>query len=55
MTIVSDLEQLETTVLDQDFDSSGASVNRVLEQLLESVHRRHDDFSSSNLVDDIFR
>lgn len=53
MTVVSDLKQLQTSIFDQDLNGGGSSIDRVLEHLLQSIHGGHDDFASSDLVDDI--
>jgi len=53
MAVVSDLEQLQTTILNKDFNGSRTSIGGILEQLFQSMHGRHDDFTRCNLVDDI--
>lgn len=50
MTVVSDLEKLETAIFHQDLDRGGTSVDSILYQLLQSVHRSDDDLSSGDLV-----
>ena len=51
--VVSTLQQLETTLLHDDFERCGTCIDGIFHQLLQSVHGCDDDFTSSNLVDDI--
>lgn len=51
--IVGDLEEFEAAVLDQDFECSGASIDRVLNQFLQSIDRGNNDLSCGDLVDNV--
>lgn len=51
MTIISDLKKLKAPILDQDFELGRPSINGVLDQFFESMHRSNDDLSCSDLID----
>lgn len=51
--IVSDLEQFQTTIFCQNLESGGASINSVLDELLECVNRCDNDLAGGDLVDNI--
>jgi hypothetical protein len=53
MAIVRDLQQLETSVLDQDFDGRRTSVDGVFDQLLQRMHGSNDYLSRGDLIDHI--
>ena len=50
-TVVCNLQQLEASVFDEDFDGRGASVDSIFDQLLQRMDWRYDDLSRSDLVD----
>lgn len=45
MAIIGDLDELETTFFDGDLDTGRSGVERILEQLFDSVGRSMDDLS----------
>lgn len=51
--IVGNLQQLQTSVLDQNLEGRGSCVYSVFHQLLQGMDRGHNDFSGRDLVDDI--
>lgn len=54
MAVVCDLEQLEATFFDQHFYGRRSSIDRVLEEFFQCIHRGNDDLAGGDLVDDIF-
>ena len=54
VTVVRDLEEFEASILDQNFDRGRASVNGILQELLECIHWSNNDLTGGNFVDDIF-
>lgn len=53
MTTIGDLQQFQPTVFHQDIDGGCASINGILDEFFESMDGSYDDFTSSNLIDDI--
>jgi hypothetical protein len=53
VAIISNLEQLETTLLDQDLERGGAGIDRIFDQFLQSMYRCHNDLACCDLVHDI--
>lgn len=51
---VGDLEQLQTTVLDQDVERGGPSVDGVFDEFLQRVHGCDNDLAGCNLVDHVW-
>ena len=51
MTIVGYLEEFQSPLFYQDFDRGGPGIDRVLDQFLQCVHWRYDDFASGDLID----
>jgi hypothetical protein len=54
ITVIDDFELLDATTLHFHFDHFGASVEAVLEQLLEGCGRAIDDLARGDLVDQQF-
>lgn len=52
--IICDLKKLQSTVLDENIQSRGTSINGILYQLLESMYRGDNNFTCCNLVDYIW-
>ena len=52
-TIVSDLQELQAPILDQNLNRGRPSIHSIFDQLLESVHRCYNDLSCRDLIDDI--
>lgn len=53
MPIVSDLEQLQPTVFDHNFEGRRSRIDGILNELFQGMNRCNDNLSSSNLVDNI--
>ena len=53
VVIMHNRDQADATGLDQDLDAPRASVERVLDQLLDDGCRPLDDFAGSDLIDDL--
>lgn len=53
MAIVSNLKKFEATLLDQDVERGRASIDSILDELLQGMDRSDNNFTSSDLVDDI--
>jgi hypothetical protein len=53
VSVVRDLEQLETALLGQNLEGGGTSINGIFDQLLEGVDRRYNDLARGNLVHDV--
>jgi len=52
-TVVGDLQQLQASILDENLQGRGSCVDSILHQLLQRIHRGHDNFPCSNFVDNI--
>lgn len=50
-TIISELQELQAAILDEDVELLGLGIDGVFDEFLESVDRGDDDFASCNLVD----
>ena len=53
MSIVCDLDQLETSVLEHNLDRGRACIHGILDQFLQCVYRSYDNFSSRDLVNHV--
>lgn len=54
VTIICNLEELQTAILDQDFHRGGSSIDRIFDEFFQCMHGSHDDLSGSDLVDHIW-
>lgn len=54
MPVIRDLKQLETAVLDQDFQRCRTGINGILNQLFQGMHGGHDDLPSRDFVHHIW-
>lgn len=52
--IVGDLEELQASILGHHVQGSGARIDGILNELLESVNGSHNDLTGGNFVDDIW-
>lgn len=53
MAIISDLKEFEATILHEDLNRCRSSVDRVLNQLFQRMHRSDDDLAGGDFVDNI--
>jgi len=54
MAVVSDLEKLQSTFFDENFKGGRASINRIFNELLESMDRCDNNLARSNLIHDVW-
>lgn len=54
MAIICNLEQLQTSIFDQDLNGGGTRIDGILDQFLQGVHRGHNNFPGCDLVDDVW-
>lgn len=54
MTIVSDLQKLQTAFFDENFERGGASINSVFYELFQGMHWCNNNLSGSDFVDNIW-
>ena len=52
--IVGDLEKLQAAILGHHIQGSSARIDGVLNELLESMDRSHNDLTGSDFIDDIW-
>jgi hypothetical protein len=53
MAIVGNLEQLQAPIFNHYLNGGRASINSVLNELLEGMYWGNDDFASGDLVDNV--
>jgi hypothetical protein len=53
MTVVRDLKQLQPPLFNKNFKGCRASINRILNEFFESMHRRYNYLASSDLINNI--
>lgn len=53
MAIVGNLEQLKSSILDQDLEGCGTSVHSILNQFFQSMHGSDNDLPCGNLIHNI--
>lgn len=51
--VISNLQELQASLLDEHFHRGRSSVDSILDQFLERLDRGHNDFAGCNLVYDI--
>lgn len=54
MTIVSDLQKLQPAFFNKNFEGGRASINSILDELLQSMDRSNNDLSGRDFVDNIW-
>lgn len=53
MAIIRDLKKFETAVFHEDLNRCRSSINRVLDELFQRMHRSDDDLAGGDFVDNI--
>lgn len=53
VSVVSDLQQLQTTFFNNDLEKGGPRINGILYELFQSMHRCHNNLTSGNLIHNI--
>lgn len=53
MSIIRNLQQLQSPILDKNLDGCGTCIDSVFNKLFQCMHRGNNDFARGDLVDDI--